>query len=344
MLLEHLNLLRSPKNQKPLKLLDPVIENGRIKSGELSDGENFWPIINFIPRFVPENEYWDSFSFQWAKHPRLLTEQFSGYTVYKDRFEKETQWPSNLTREIIIEAGCGSGGFTKYALATGATVISFDVSKSVDFSYRDNCNPNLLIVQASIYEMPFIKVDRIYCFGVVQHTPDPRASLQALVNQLKPGGYLASDIYAKVELAGFGPYNLLKTKYILRKWSVKLNKERLHRLITIYIKVMWWPCLLLQKCGNVIKKIGDMLQRLGSMCDQLSALVLIDNYKVRMRGMASDKLQEFAILDVFDMLSPEYDIPVALEEYRNWHQEMGLQFVDVHYGYNGIEGRGVKSR
>src|SRR4051794_4331153 len=147
---KHLVLLRSPKNGLPLRLLDPTFDGAKVKSGRLTDGTSFWPITEYIPRFVPESEYWDSFSFQWAKHPRLLSEQFSGYSVYRTRFEKETKWPADLTGEVIIEAGCGSGAFTKFALATGATVISFDVSKSVDFSYRDNDSPNLLVVQASI--------------------------------------------------------------------------------------------------------------------------------------------------------------------------------------------------
>ena len=175
---DHLPLLRSPTSGRPLELLAPVMVQDKVREGWLSDGESRWPITNFIPRFVPESAYWDSFSFQWTRHPRLLSERYSGYSVYKDRFEQETRWPADLSGEVIIEAGCGSGGFTRLALATGATVLSFDASRSVDWSYRDNDAPNLLVVQASLYDMPFVLADRVFCFGVLQHTPDPATTVR----------------------------------------------------------------------------------------------------------------------------------------------------------------------
>jgi hypothetical protein len=54
------------------------------------------------------------------------------------------------------------------------------------------------------------------------------------------------------------------------------------------------------------------------------------------------KHKEFAVLDIFDFLSPMYDIPQTLEQFRDCFEKAGLTEIDVHLGYNGIEGRATK--
>ena len=41
------------------------------------------------------------------------------------------------------------------------------------------------------------------------------------------------------------------------------------------------------------------------------------------------------------MLSPQYDYPQSLRTMKKWFEEAKLKDIDVHYGYNGIEGRGT---
>ena len=75
---------------------------------------------------------------------------------------------------------------------------------------------------------------------------------------------------------------------------------------------------------------------------QINRRLLLDDYPNRLPGMQHDLYKEFACLDIFDFLSPRYDIPATLDEFREWHQNAGLEKVDVGPGYNGIEGRGVR--
>ncbi len=98
----HLDLLVSPHTGQPLTLLDPVMEGERIKEGVLSDGENTYPIRDFIPRFVEEDG--DTWSEQWGSHPTIMHEE-TGYDVYKKRFTEETRWPEDLSSEIILGSG-----------------------------------------------------------------------------------------------------------------------------------------------------------------------------------------------------------------------------------------------
>ena len=44
-----------------------------------------------------------------------------------------------------------------------------------------------------------------------------------------------------------------------------------------------------------------------------------------------------------DMLSTRFDTPVSLDEFLLWDWEAGLENIDVHPGYNGLEGRGQKA-
>jgi 2-polyprenyl-3-methyl-5-hydroxy-6-metoxy-1,4-benzoquinol methylase len=56
-----------------------------------------------------------------------------------------------------------------------------------------------MLVQASVYSMPFRKTSfsRVFCFGVMQHTPNPQKTFESIVEMLVPGGAIASDIYVK---------------------------------------------------------------------------------------------------------------------------------------------------
>jgi hypothetical protein len=60
-----------------------------------------------------------------------------------------------------------------------------------------------------------------------------------------------------------------------------------------------------------------------------------------MPGADDKTLKEWAYLDTYDFLSPHYDIPQTVKGFRKWHEEAGLLNIDVHKGYNGVEGRAI---
>jgi hypothetical protein len=77
--------------------------------------------------------------------------------------------------------------------------------------------------------------------------------------------------------------------------------------------------------------------------ERLRAL-MFDDYKQRMVGLDERYYKEFAVLDMFDFLSPPYDLPSTEGEFRQIFIDAGLINVDVHPGYNGVEGRGQKPK
>jgi SAM-dependent methyltransferase len=320
-------LLRSPVTGGALQVQGAECLAGRIKSGVLVDSEgNSFHIREYIPRFVDADNYCRSFTVQWDKYP--LARDL--YDSYAERFAKETRWAGNLSGETILEAGCGIGAFTRSALRTGATLVSFDLSTGVDQAYRENApDPRHLVVQASLFAMPFCQAsfDKVFCFGVLQHTPEPQRAFSELVKFLKPGGWIAADIYAKPPPKGHPYAGLLRSKYLARRLTTGRDPEALHKVVKAYVWAIW--------------PLTSMLGR-SQWGRQVNRRFLIDDYRPRLPAMDPSHYRDFAVLDIFDMLSPAYDYPMNIDEFRAWYVGAGLAEIDVHAGYNGLEGRGRK--
>jgi hypothetical protein len=58
--------------------------------------------------------------------------------------------------------------------------------------------------------------------------------------------------------------------------------------------------------------------------------------------LTDEQLKQWAYLDLFDMLAPAYDRPKSRRTFQKWFKHYGFRDIDVHYGYNGVEGRGIK--
>jgi SAM-dependent methyltransferase len=324
--LRHLQYLICPECEGELDVENIIeINNGKIKIGDLKcrTCSAIFPIINFIPRFVSSENYASNFGLEWIKHAQTQYDSYAGVNLSEKRFFEETKWPGNLSGEIILEAGSGSGRFTEQAAKTKAMIISFDYSAAVEANYQSNGNKdNVLIVQADIYKMPFRKkyFDRIFCFGVLQHTPDPKKSFLNLVNYLKKDGKICIDVYRKLRLLFF-------TKYFVRMFTRKMNPEKLYQRCKKWVDLLWGPTSLIAKLpkGRYINKL------LFVFADYRGWLPLKDKI-----------LKEWAVLDTFDMLSPYYDSPQSLKTIKNWFLEARLENIEITPGYNGIEGRGEK--
>ena len=160
-----------------------------------------YPIINGIPRFVKINNYAENFGVQWNHFRKTQLDSFSKTTISSDRFFSATAWNKNdLNNKLILDAGCGAGRFAEIALDTGAKVFAVDYSNSVEAIYKNlSPHPNLFIVQADIYSLPFKKdfFDYVYSLGVLQHTPNVEIAFKSLLPVLKPNGHICVDFYWK---------------------------------------------------------------------------------------------------------------------------------------------------
>lgn len=301
----------------------------RIESGALACvacGRKY-DILRGIPRFVPADNYARGFGLQWNRHARTQLDSYTGVPISETRFFAETGWPRSLAGETILEVGCGSGRFTEPCLSTGARVVSLDYSSAVDANYASHgANDRLLVVQGDLYAMPFApgSFDRLFCFGVLQHTPDVAKSFLSLPPYLKPGGSLAVDVYRKPH----GWRRLLNTKYWVRPLTKRVRPEALYALCRTWVTVLW--------------PLARLLARIPRFGRSLNWGLLIADYGTRY-PLPGPILKEWAILDTFDMLSPAFDQPQDLDTVREWFGNAGLENWEVAYGYNGIEGRGQRA-
>jgi ubiquinone/menaquinone biosynthesis C-methylase UbiE/uncharacterized protein YbaR (Trm112 family) len=326
---EHSNYLACPSCKARLFVSEiGGKDNDRIKSGVLgcSACQSRYDIINYIPRFVPPDNYAHSFGLEWTMHARTQYDSHSGIDLSEKRFFEETKWPKDLSGQVILEVGSGSGRFTEQAAATGAMVVSMDYSSAVDANYASNGGKeNVLIVQADVYNMPFAEksFDKIFCFGMLQHTPRVKEAFLNLPPYLKAGGSLVIDVYRKIK----GLKNIFITKYWVRPFTKRLPHKRLYDLCETWVNLIW--------------PISRVLNKVPALKHKINFIILVADYR-GVYDLPEEKLKEWAVLDTFDMLSPFYDYPQSIETVRSWLDEADLNNIDAQYGFTGIVARGTK--
>lgn len=267
--------------------------------------------VNHIPRLVATDNYTQNFGFEWNTFQKTQIDKHCSIDLSYKRFFAESKWYETLTDQNILEVGSGAGRFSQIVLDhTEANLYSVDYSNAVEANYKNNGpNQRLNLFQASVYELPFSEkqFDKVFCFGVLQHTPDFEKSITCLCNMVKPNGELVVDFYP---IKGW--YSKINAKYLLRPFTKKMSHLKLLQLIT---KNIAW----MMNLYRFNKKIGlGMLNRFIPICDIDATFP--DNVK---------QSQEWAILDTFDMFSPQYDQPQRLETVKKWFLKNGMTQVSA---------------
>ena len=315
-------VLRCPDCGSTLSL---VTEDGpaaaEIESGSLRCDAcaTVYPIVRGIPRFVGSN-YAGSFGYQWTKFSKTQLDENLGVPLSAERFQKETGWSGSLAGQRILEAGSGMGRFTRCAAATGAEIFSFDYSGAIDANAANNRHcPNVHFLQADIRKPPFAPgtFDKVFCFGVLQHTPDPEQSFKSLIQCVKPGGALVADVYRR------SWKTLFWGQYYLRVITRRIAPDRLFPFVERYF--------------NVVHAATGLLLPLSSHFSKIVSLLLGTADYRGMYPMGADVMREWCLLDTFDKLSPTFDNPQTLGGVRRWFDTLDVSSFDVKPGYNGIE-------
>lgn len=272
-----------------------------------------FPYINGAYRIAPpETNYTSNFGFQWNKFAETQIDKSSKLAISKRRFFAETGWDTQQnTEENILEVGCGAGRFTQIVLDNmNASLYSIDFSNAVEANFKNNGhNKKLHLFQASIYEMPFApnQFDKVFCMGVLQHTPDVERSVKSLISMVRHGGELVIDFYPYK-----GWWTKLHAKYILRKFTKRMSHEALHHKIE---KNIDW----LIKCARFFSKAGlRNLNRFLPICDIDGTLP---------ENLPYEQLREMCVLDTFDMFSPEYDQPQKVKDIVCMFKKYGMDIL-----------------
>lgn len=325
MRIDLIRLLRCPATGQPLNLeTEANCSEVEVKTGWLvsEDGRHRYPIHNYVPRFVADSNYADNFGMQWNFFSKTQLDSHSGLSITADRFWSATGWlPEELRDQWVLDVGCGSGRFAEIALNAGAKVIALDFSSAVDACYGNlKDHNNLHVIQGDIYSLPLAPASFLYVYslGVLQHTPDVGAAFSALPAMLAKGGRLCTDFY----------WNRLRTllhpKYLLRPFTTKLSQAVLFSWLQKYVPIL----LRLSQFLGRVPVAGRLLKRIVPVADYTGIYPL-----------SQKQLQEWALLDTFDMLAPTYDNPQSAQTVREWFRRAGLEDIEVfHCGH--LVGRG----
>jgi ubiquinone/menaquinone biosynthesis C-methylase UbiE/uncharacterized protein YbaR (Trm112 family) len=268
--------------------------NGEIETGTLlcAGCAETYPIRAGIPRFVSEDNYATSFGYQWNRFRLEQIDSNNGTELSADRFYSETGWTKEwLKGKWVLDAGCGAGRFLDAASQSEGDIVGLDISNAVDAARANLAGrTNVHFVQASIYELPFrtAAFDGCYCIGVVQHTPDPQKTMQTLPRVLRPGGRIAITAYERK------PWTPLYGKYWLRPLTKRLDKKTLLSGIKGAMPVLF--------------PLTSVLFRLPLVGRFFMFTIPVANY-VHERQLTRQQRYDWAVLDTFDMLSPQYDQP-----------------------------------
>jgi ubiquinone/menaquinone biosynthesis C-methylase UbiE/uncharacterized protein YbaR (Trm112 family) len=305
--------LVSPVSREPLSVeIGSESEHGHVESGELrTQGGERYPIVDGIPRFVPTAGYASTFSDQWKRWATTQLDSVNGTDVFHRRFQRYVGDPSRLAGLEVLDAGCGAGAFLDVAADHAQRLVGIDLSESVESAHASlRARPNVDVVQGNLLELPFPdeSFDFVYCIGVIQHTPDPEATFRSLARLVRPGGELAVWIYERA------PYEPLKPKHLLRRWTAGMDSDRAMPFIERYCKVARPARRALRRAPG-----GNQLVRLVPVSDMVSYAGDLHN------RLSPEQIDEWEVMDTHDMLITQYDQPQRAKDVARWFREAGMR-------------------
>lgn len=137
----------------------------------------------------------ERFGYEWDKYSHMDS-------VYESQFRN---WigklaPEDFKDKNILDAGCGMGRNSYFALKYGARhLTAFDADwRSVNATKKTLSDfDNVKVLFKSIYDIIWNKnFDIIFCIGVLHHLKHPKIALERLVKALAYGGTLLVWVYS----------------------------------------------------------------------------------------------------------------------------------------------------
>jgi SAM-dependent methyltransferase len=197
-----------------------------------------------------------------------------------------------------VDAGCGPGAFVDVVESHAAVVIGFDLSAAIDACYElHGRHPSVYLAQADIFHPPVRPrvADRLYTFGVVQHTPDPERAFRSLLPLVKAGGEIAVWVYRR--------HLVPHPQDWLRVVTAGMPEPRATRFIEWYVP----KAMALSGGVGRVPLVGRFLRR----------LVPVSDYRDRI-PMTEQQYQEWALMDTHDGLITRYTFPQRWRDLERW--------------------------
>lgn len=180
------------------RIFFPQLESVLEREILISDGKKI-PVVGHIPRFVSDDNYASSFSFQWSTFPETLVDSANKQNLSeRELFNKTGLSPEQVAGKLVLDVGVGVGRHAEILARWDAFVVGIDLSNSVEIAYENTRHlPNVAVIQADLEALPFStgSFDIVISIGVLHHTPDTKASLFSISPMVRPGGLLTIWVY-----------------------------------------------------------------------------------------------------------------------------------------------------
>lgn len=309
MLKEAIDFFVCPSCKSNFTLEISQTKKNRVKEGTLSctNCSNKYEIINFIPRFVTNEEYVSSFGDEWHlfkdvknTRPDMSKDEMSKYL----NLNKE-----DIENKHILEIGCGAGPYLDISAKEykAKHIIGVDLSRAVDAAYENVGElENVTIIQANLFHLPFKEesFDLIYSLGVLHHTPDTKKAFKAITAYVKKQGLVSIWLYGK-----YWERKIKNQNWIRRNITSKFSSKQLY----IFSKISSYFYYL-----YLLPIIGDGLR-------ERFPLAMDKDIKVRQ-------------LNTFDMYSPTYINYHYLDEVYEWFEEENFKDIKPSRYLLGMKG------
>ncbi|MBV9581351.1 MAG: class I SAM-dependent methyltransferase [Chloroflexi bacterium] len=270
------------------------IETGRL----VCQQGHAYPVLRGVPRFVSQDAYTSSFSYEWDRFRKTQLDSWTGRHDTRDRLQASLNFPLDQLRgKLVLDAGCGMGRFAEIVQRYGATYVGMDYSYAVDAAYQNAGHaPGVHFVQADIFAPPFADgtFDLAMSLGVLHHTPDPGAAFSSVSHVVKEGGQLTITVYD----AGNRVY--VANSRFWRKYTTALPRQVLHALSFAAVPLYYlWT-----------------LPRLGWFFRAVGFISLEPDWRWR-------------VLDTFDWYSPRFQSWHTHYEVFGWFKANRFEKIEV---------------
>lgn len=312
------------------ELVCPIHRIGLVRtSGHIAcDSGCTFDVRNSIPRFVTTSKYAEAFGLQWLRYRQTQLDSHTGLPLTKRRAQRclgEELW-EQLEGKSVLEVGCGAGRFTEILLARRALVFSTDLSEAVEANQKNfPQSERHMIAQADACALPFApgQFDIVLCLGVIQHTPSPEKTIEALWNHVAPGGWLVIDHYT---------YNLsyfTKTAPLVRAVLKRLEPERALRVTDGLV--------------TSLLPLHRAVRRHYTAQILLSRISPVQAYYHALPELSDEQQREWAMLDTHDTLTDWYKHFRTRKQLYDLLHKLGAAKIWCEKGGNGIEARAMRA-
>lgn len=305
-----LEIIVCPGCKEKLRLENPVVVGGRVKTGTLlcAGCLKKYEVNNFIPRFIGSDSYVGNFSMEWTLHAKTQIDNTRSNESYATFKEKTNFSEEEVRNRLVLDVGCGSGRFSDAALRMGGEVVGIDMSYSVDAAFRNLSHYDKFhIVQADIFNMPFKDgtFDIIFSIGVLHHSNDCKGAFKKLPSLLKKGGKIAVWLYSSHLYRGVDGIIM----ELCRKIGCRMPKKLLYLFCqaAAFLYPVW--------NNRIAYRIWHLLLP-GAIFHAIPRL-------------SEDKRYDWRVLDNFDFFSPRYQSKHSYPEVYSWFKSEGLNNIEL---------------